>query len=205
MKGQHDHEFPNGEIANLITVPNHAADCIHALAAMDCCWLSAHVPISINWYRHRRIPLLPVSVRGYPKSYGKQTVGRRRPESAADPRLAQGMHGRRGADCTRPIRRTIRGGVPSWLTTGSATSIVVEMAGNDSRTFHQGLRVLLVDPQMNLRLVFPEDKTYFGPTAQSFALQALRENRVVMSDLHRSRFPARSISTLPFHSASTVA
>ena len=54
---------------------------------------------------------------------------------------------------------------------------------------NEGLRILLLDERLNVRLAYPRDKTYFvGPTAQSFARQALRENRVVMSDLHRSRF-----------------
>jgi PAS domain S-box-containing protein len=53
---------------------------------------------------------------------------------------------------------------------------------------NEGLRILLLDRRMNVRLAYPPDQTYFGPTAQSFARQALRENRVVMSDLHRSRF-----------------
>jgi PAS domain S-box-containing protein len=41
---------------------------------------------------------------------------------------------------------------------------------------------------MNVRLASPEDKVYFGPIAQGFAVKALRSNHVVMSDLHRSRF-----------------
>jgi PAS domain S-box-containing protein len=53
---------------------------------------------------------------------------------------------------------------------------------------NEGLRILLLDRQMNVRLAYPEDKTYFGPTAHSYALLALRSNDVVMSDLHRSRF-----------------
>ena len=53
---------------------------------------------------------------------------------------------------------------------------------------NEGLRILLLDRRMNVRLAYPPNQTYFGPTAQSFARQALRENRVVMSDLHRSRF-----------------
>ena len=56
------------------------------------------------------------------------------------------------------------------------------------REHHQGLRALLLDRQMNVRLAFPEDKDYFGPIAQTYALEALHENRVVISDLHRSQY-----------------
>jgi PAS domain S-box-containing protein len=37
-------------------------------------------------------------------------------------------------------------------------------------------------------LAFPEDKTYFGPIAQTYAMAALRAGQVVFSDLHRSQF-----------------
>ena len=53
---------------------------------------------------------------------------------------------------------------------------------------NQGLRTLLVDRQMNVRLAFPEDKVDFGPIAQSSASTAMSSNQVVFSDLHRSRF-----------------
>jgi two-component system sensor histidine kinase/response regulator len=56
------------------------------------------------------------------------------------------------------------------------------------REHNQGLRAVLLDPQMNVRLASPEDKVYFGPIAQAFAKEAMRSNHVVMSDLHRSRF-----------------
>jgi two-component system CheB/CheR fusion protein len=56
------------------------------------------------------------------------------------------------------------------------------------REHNEGLRALLLDPQMNVRLAVPEDKTYFGPIAQGFAREAIRSRQVVMSDLHRSRF-----------------
>jgi len=56
------------------------------------------------------------------------------------------------------------------------------------REQHQGVRAVLLDPQMNVRLASPEDKVYFGPIAQAFAVEALRSNHVVMSDLHLSRF-----------------
>ena len=41
---------------------------------------------------------------------------------------------------------------------------------------------------MIVRLASPADKTYFGPIAQTFALEAMRSGQVVFSDLHRSRF-----------------
>ncbi len=53
---------------------------------------------------------------------------------------------------------------------------------------NQGLRAILIDPQMNVRLASPADKVYFGPIAQTLAKEALRSNRIVMSDLHRNRF-----------------
>ena len=53
---------------------------------------------------------------------------------------------------------------------------------------NQGLRTVLLDPQMNVRLAFPEDKVYFGPIAQAFASTAIRSAQVVFSDLHHSRF-----------------
>ncbi len=56
------------------------------------------------------------------------------------------------------------------------------------RESNQGLRALLLDPKMNVRLAFPEDKDYFGPIAQSSALEALHSSRIVMSDLHRSSY-----------------
>jgi two-component system CheB/CheR fusion protein len=56
------------------------------------------------------------------------------------------------------------------------------------RERNEGLRILLLDQQMQVRLAYPADKTYFGPTAQSFAALALRSDAVVLSDLHRSRF-----------------
>jgi PAS domain S-box-containing protein len=53
---------------------------------------------------------------------------------------------------------------------------------------NEGLRALLLDPGFTVLLASPEDKTYWGPIAQSYAAQALRTRQVVMSDLHRSRF-----------------
>ena len=53
---------------------------------------------------------------------------------------------------------------------------------------NQALRTVLLDPQLNVRLTFPEDKTYFGPIAQTYAVAALRAGQVVFSDLHRSQF-----------------
>ena len=56
------------------------------------------------------------------------------------------------------------------------------------REHNDGLRVVLLDRQMDVRLASPEHKTYFGPIAKSHAEEALRLNRVVTSDLHRSQF-----------------
>jgi len=56
------------------------------------------------------------------------------------------------------------------------------------REHNQGLRAVLVDPQMNVRLASPANKVHFGPIAQTLAKEALRSNRVAMSDLHPSRF-----------------
>ncbi len=56
------------------------------------------------------------------------------------------------------------------------------------REHNQGLRVLLLDPKLNVRLAFPEDKTYFGPIAKEHAVKAMHSCRVVLSDLHRSQF-----------------
>ena len=42
------------------------------------------------------------------------------------------------------------------------------------REHNEGLRALLVDRQMIVRLASPADKTYFGPIAQTFALEAMR-------------------------------
>jgi PAS domain S-box-containing protein len=53
---------------------------------------------------------------------------------------------------------------------------------------NQGMRAVLLDSQMNVRLASPTDKVYFGPVAQALAEKALRSNHVVMSDLHLSRF-----------------
>ena len=53
---------------------------------------------------------------------------------------------------------------------------------------NEGLRALFVDPHMRVRLTIPENHNQFGPIAQEFALEALRTNHVVMSDLHHSRF-----------------
>ena len=47
---------------------------------------------------------------------------------------------------------------------------------------------MFVDPHMRVRLTIPENHNQFGPIAQEFALEALRTNHVVMSDLHHSRF-----------------
>jgi PAS domain S-box-containing protein len=56
------------------------------------------------------------------------------------------------------------------------------------REHNEGLRVVLLDRQMKVRLALPEHQTFFGPIAEAFALQALRSNDVAMSDLHPSRF-----------------
>jgi PAS domain S-box-containing protein len=53
---------------------------------------------------------------------------------------------------------------------------------------NEGLRILLLDEGMNVRLAYPADKAYFGPMAQSYAVRALQSNDVVMSDLHHSQF-----------------
>jgi PAS domain S-box-containing protein len=56
---------------------------------------------------------------------------------------------------------------------------------------NEGLRILLLDREMNVRLAYPEGKTRFGSIAQSSALAALRSGEVVMSDLHRSQFSGK--------------
>ncbi|MHB8974331.1 MAG: PAS domain S-box protein [Pirellulaceae bacterium] len=56
------------------------------------------------------------------------------------------------------------------------------------RQHHLALRAILLDAHLQVRLASPGDQTYFGPIAQTFAAEAFRENRVVMSDLHRSKF-----------------
>jgi PAS domain S-box-containing protein len=53
---------------------------------------------------------------------------------------------------------------------------------------NEGIRAVLLDPQLTVRLASPEDKTYFGPIAQSYAAEALGTRQVMLSDLHRSRF-----------------
>jgi len=56
------------------------------------------------------------------------------------------------------------------------------------REHNQSLRAVLLDPQMNVRLASPEDKTYFGPIAAAAAMKAMQSRQVVFSDLHASRF-----------------
>ena len=56
---------------------------------------------------------------------------------------------------------------------------------------NEGLRILLLDQEMSVRLAYPEGKTYFGAIAQSSAVLALRSSEVVMSDLHRSQFSGK--------------
>lgn len=53
---------------------------------------------------------------------------------------------------------------------------------------NQCLRVVLLDPQMKVLLAYPEEQSYFGPTAQSTAVAAARGGVVKLSDLHRSQF-----------------
>ncbi len=53
---------------------------------------------------------------------------------------------------------------------------------------HQATRGLLLDAQCQARLIFPADKTYFGPIAETLAREAIASNRALMSDLHRSQF-----------------
>jgi diguanylate cyclase (GGDEF)-like protein/PAS domain S-box-containing protein len=68
----------------------------------------------------------------------------------------------------------IRPEVSAWLTS--------------VREHNQSLRAVLLDPQMNVRLASPEDKTYFGPIAAAAALKAVQSRQVVLSNLHPSRF-----------------
>ncbi|MGD0259503.1 MAG: PAS domain S-box protein [Verrucomicrobiota bacterium] len=56
-----------------------------------------------------------------------------------------------------------------------------------TRVDNQSVRVLLLDPQLKVRLTSPADQTYFGPVGAAFAAEAIRSNLVVISDLHRSR------------------
>ncbi len=53
---------------------------------------------------------------------------------------------------------------------------------------NQALRAILVDAECRVRLVFPADKTYFGPIAAASAKEAMATNHVTMSELHRSQF-----------------
>jgi PAS domain S-box-containing protein len=59
------------------------------------------------------------------------------------------------------------------------------------RRHNQGLRAVLLDRQMIVRLVCPEDQHYFGPIAHTHAREALVANEAVMSDLHRSQFSGK--------------
>ena len=50
----------------------------------------------------------------------------------------------------------------------------------------ESIRAMLLDPEFQVRLAAPENQTYLGPIAQTFAVEAFRSNQVVISDLHRS-------------------
>lgn len=89
---------------------------------------------------------------------------------AGDPFVAR----QAAAFLDNPRKSSLRSSLLKWL------SLI--------REHNQGLRALLVDKQMRVQLAFPEDKTWFGPTAQAFALKALHTGQPVMSDLHRSQF-----------------
>jgi len=54
------------------------------------------------------------------------------------------------------------------------------------RKYNQGLRVLLLDDQLRVRLAVPEDEVGLGPEARDSAAEALRTRRPVMSDLHHN-------------------
>lgn len=52
---------------------------------------------------------------------------------------------------------------------------------------HLASRVILVDADGEVRLVFPADKTDFGPAAATAAKEAIASNQVTLSDLHRDK------------------
>ena len=56
---------------------------------------------------------------------------------------------------------------------------------------NEGLRLLLLDPQLYVRLASPADDTYFGPVARSHAAAALRTGQVSISELHYSGYSGK--------------
>ena len=73
-----------------------------------------------------------------------------------------------------PAGSPLRGPLLAWL--------------SSIRESNQGLRALLLDPQLNVRLAFPEDRSYLGPIAKVYAAEAVRSFQVVFSDLHHSQY-----------------
>jgi PAS domain S-box-containing protein len=67
----------------------------------------------------------------------------------------------------------LRGSLLAWL--------------DNTRVHNQSGRALLLDPQLKLRLSFPEGQPYYGHIAEDSATDAIRSNQVVISDLHRSQ------------------
>jgi len=54
---------------------------------------------------------------------------------------------------------------------------------------HNEACALLLDRQMNVRLAYPEDKTWFGPIAPVFGQEALESGAVGDVDIHPSSSP----------------
>jgi Amt family ammonium transporter len=53
---------------------------------------------------------------------------------------------------------------------------------------NQSLRALLLDEQLHVRLAIPADNDSLGPIAANYSGDALHSDRIITSDLHRSRF-----------------
>jgi Amt family ammonium transporter len=84
----------------------------------------------------------------------------------------------------------LREAVQRFFNKQSDTALLTSLQGwlQSVRVHNQSIRALLLDEQLSARMVYPADKTYFGPIAAEFCAKALKSNRIVVSDLHRSRF-----------------
>lgn len=59
------------------------------------------------------------------------------------------------------------------------------------RDHQQGLRTVLLDASLEVRLTYPVEDNFLGPVGNAFAQAAYHQNRIALSDLHRSQRTGR--------------
>ena len=129
------------------------------------------------------IHLFPAPGCGDPRIVANHARSHRRPEEPSDCQVAGRTAGHRPHDhADRRFRRDLQdflAAPPGDHTSPNLLEWLKAIAEQN-----EGLRVLLLDRNMKVRLTYPQDDTWFGPIAQTSAAAAMKSGDAIFSDLH---------------------